>query len=829
MKFLFQCLLFIIPLTSTVQAQISGTVKDQQGYPLPYASIYSKQSTIGTSSNDKGYFSLDLPAGKHDLILQYIGYETIIIPVNVSDRPQSIGDIQLKEQSVNLSEITVTANAEDPAYAIIRKVMGKRRYYLEQIKSYHCKSYIKSKIRMENMPESFMGQSTGDLGGLLDSTGRGILYLSETESELYYRYPEKFREILISSRVSGNDQGFGFNKASDLDFTLYETHTTFGRPILSPVAPGAFGYYDYRLIGSFPDQDGHLIYKIALIPKRGEDPVYQGHLYMAGEYWSITQAELQLNAAAMKQPGLESIQIKQVNVKIEEPDYWKTISQNIEFQGGLLGFNISGSFTGVFSSFELDPDLPEIFFGNAIFLAQAEALTRDSSYWSNIRPIPLTKEEKMDYLKKDSLQDIRKSPAYLDSLDKENNNFKIINLLTGYNWSNSVKGQNFSLSSPLFGIQFNTVQGWNGRIALAYNQEISQTPGSEFSLNTEITYGLAEKIWRPQLEVSYRFNRIQNTKLSLSGGQKVNQFNSEDPLGPGINTLYSLLGEKNHLKLYDKRFIGLQLESEPINGLLTRSSLEYSRRAPLFNNTGFSWVKNEENKYTANNPLDPTAFETPVFETHRALILDIFLRIRLRQKYARYPTEKINYPSNLPEILMQYTKGIPLSGSEVDFDKISLGLEQRDLPFGIAGKGGFKIISHRFLRRKVLPFMDYQHFEGNQTLWASPGKRYATFNLLPYYSHSTNDYAIEGHYEHNFKGFILDKIPGIRKLGLYLIAGTHHLYTPQRGYYREYHLGFDRIGIKAFRLLRLDLAAGKPADAEKWTLGWRLSLSTGGN
>jgi hypothetical protein len=810
-----------------LQAQISGQVKNEEGMPLPYASIYSKGSTQGTTSNENGYYFLDLPEGRHEIVAQYIGYETLITVVNLQREALAL-DLTLKPQAIDLLEVVVRASEEDPAYPIIRKAMEKRLYYLNQVNSYSCNSYVKGNIKFEEVPDKFMGVEIGDMEGMLDTSGQGIIYLSETESQLYYQRPDKFKEVLVSSRVSGNDQGFGFNRASDLDFNLYETQTTIGRPILSPIAPGAFGYYRYRLIGSFPDASGRLLYKIQVLPKRTEDPVYSGFVYILADLWVIQQAELGLSAGAIKQPGLDSMRIVQVNVPVQEPDVWRTFSQHLEFTGGIFGFEIRGTFTGVFSEFQLDPDLPGSFFNREVFAATEEALTRDSLYWTSIRPIPLTREEQSDYVKKDSLQRIWTSKPYLDSLDREANKFGIMNLVGGYTWKNSWKKESFSIPSPLSTLQFNTVQGWNAQVELRYNKAIEKQKLQDFEARVAINYGFEENIWRPVFGLSYRFNEINRTRLSLSGGRELRQFNSDNPITASMNAAYSLLGRRNYAKWYDSRFVSLALRSEPLNGILINTSLEYSRRNPVFNTSNFSYRKKENPAYTANHPLLEDAFDQPIFDSHEAFIWDVQLTLRLKQQYALYPKRKVNYPSELPEVLIHYQKGIPIAGTESDFDKIGLGLRQSDLSLGIVGNSHFQVSWHKFLRKGYLPFMDYQHINGNQTFWIAPEQLHTSFRLLPYYTYSTSDQVLEAHFEHNFRGFIFDKLPLLRKTGLYLLGGAGYLYTPERGHYQEYYFGLDRLGVGILRLLRLDLVAGKGKTDASWNYGWRISLSRGG-
>ena len=404
-----------------------------------------------------------------------------------------------------------------------------------------------------------------------------------------------------------------------------------------------------------------------------------------------------------------------------------------------------------------------------------------------------------------------------------------MDLIGGYTWSDSWNKPQFSIASPLSTIQFNTVQGWNAQVGLSYEKTI-ETENAIRSFETElnVNYGVEEKIWRPVLGISYRFNEISRTRLTLSGGRTLRQFNPDEPLSNSLNTMYSLFGRRNYIKWYDSRFLDLSLDSEPLNGVFIQTSLAYSQRNPVFNTSDFSYRKKDNPPYTANHPLLEDATDQAIFDPHEALIWDLRIRLRLRQQYARYPKRKINYPAELPEVLFHYQKGLPVAGAESDFDKIGIGLRQSDLSLGIAGNSHFQITWNKFLNSDYLPFMDYQHINGNQTFWIAADRLHTAFRLLPYYTYSTADQALEIHYEHNFRGFIFDKLPLLRKTGLYLLGGAGYLYTPDRGHYQEYYLGLDRLGFGILRILRLDVVAGRGKTDTQWNYGWRISLSRGG-
>ncbi len=110
----------------------------------------------------------------------------------------------------------------------------------------------------------------------------------------------------------------------------------------------------------------------------------------------------------------------------------------------------------------------------------------------------------------------------------------------------------------------------------------------------------------------------------------------------------------------------------------------------------------------------------------------------------------------------------------------------------------------KFFNAENISFVDYKHFNGNQTHVNLMNNSLNAFNLLPYYSHSTNDAYLETHIEHNFKGYIMNKIPLLNKLQWNLIGGFHQINTPKFKPYQEVTVGFDNIGWGKFRFLRID-------------------------
>jgi hypothetical protein len=63
---------------------------------------------------------------------------------------------------------------------------------------------------------------------------------------------------------------------------------------------------------------------------------------------------------------------------------------------------------------------------------------------------------------------------------------------------------------------------------------------------------------------------------------------------------------------------------------------------------------------------------------------------------------------------------------------------------------------------------------------------------------------LEIHAEHNFDGFIMNKIPLLNKLNSTLVVGFHNLAVPYRQPYQEFSIGLDHLGFGKFKLFRVD-------------------------
>jgi hypothetical protein len=788
--------LFFLFFSIKTHAQLTGLIMDSKGEPLPFANVYIEGSTRGTSANTEGIYTFDLSNGTYRIVFQSIGYKKKVESVEVKGKTTL--NIQLESSDIQLSEFVVKSNAEDPAYPIIRKAMENRTFFRDQVKSYSADVYIKGVQKIYDAPKKFMGRDLGDMGGSIDTLTRsGILYLSETISKLNVD-GSNVKEELTSAKVSGRDNGFGFNRATLFDFSFYQNTMTLTRELLSPISDNAFFYYKYHLVGTIKDKQGNDVYKIEVIPKRDEDPTWKGLIYIVDNQWNISATDLYITGKSAKQSVLDTLWLRQSFVPVEK--VWRLFSQQVSFKFAIFSIKIKGAFDGVYSNYNLVPQYPKEFFSNEIFKATKQADDKNLSKWDSIRPIPLTMEERTDYIKKDSIQVIRTSKPYLDSVSKVRNKFTFSSLFFGYTYNNLWERKFISIGSPLTTFSFNPIQGGNISLDMSYQKRFGQDRtvfSGSMNVTPSVSYGFAEKKLRASSGFSYLFDRIKFKRLNLELGQKVEQFNEQNPISKSLAMGYALYGKEHYYKLYDKLLAKATYSQEIVNGLTGNIGFEAARRTPLVVNSQYSFKKKDDT-YPSNlpEPLLPTGWKQ-----HDVAVATIGLSWTPAQKYLSYPNYKDIEGSKYPTFSVRYQKGF----GDSEFDKIRLRIEKDAFQFGLVGYSEIKVEYGSFLNKKNVQFIDNHHFNGNEIIVGNPSDYMNSFLQLPYYNYSTtNDYFM-AHWQHNFEGFIFDKIPLISKLGFKEVIRIAYLNTKGLENYAELGFGIDNIGWGLFRLFRFDV------------------------
>ncbi len=791
---------------------LKGKISDENNQPIPFVAVYIEGTTQGTLSNIDGEYSLELAPGTYRMVYQLIGFTTRT-EIIIIGSDAVIHNEQLKSEGIQISAVTVNASGEDPAYAIMRKAIKMRKHYLDQVKAYSCDVYIKGVQRIKKHPQKLFGQ---ELNFSRMDSNSGIIYLSESVSKFNFMQPDKIKEEMISSKVSGNNRAFSYNQESDMLINFYQNNINFDelseRGFISPIANNAMFYYNYKLAGTISDS-GRLVDKIEVIAKRSNDPVFRGYIYIMEDGWRIYSTDLYLCKASQIE-FVDTLYINQVFLPVK-PDTWMMFSNKLKFTFNFFGIVGEGVFLAMNSNYNINPDFPAHFFNGEVMKVDTGSNKKDSSYWKKTRPVALTKEETHDYHKRDSMQKIYDSKPYLDSIDRRSNKFHISTIFIGHTYFQRYKKRTWYLRPLIESVSFNTVQGWCAGLRVNYMKEYKEN--KRLFAYASAGYGFSSKQPYANLNFSYNYDPVKWAMVSLGGAVDDAQFNHNNPISPFINSIYTLFQDQNYMKLYRRANIFVYHKRDLINGVSLAESVSYSDNSPLMNTTNYRLINIPGRVYTSNDPLFPNNDVTNSI-THSSTLSGLLqVDIHFNQKYMTYPNQKILMDSKYPILSFAYRKafgGYSSDAANYDFVKATL---TGQLGLKLLGTSKFYVSAGKFLNTQNVPFMDYNYFNGNQTIFSSFGS--SVFQLLPYYTYSTTGPFAEVHFEHNFQGFLFNKLPLIRKLKLDEIAGISYLTTNNLHNYYEYFIGVSKLGVLRFEVV------GSYSRETGFSKGFRLGIS----
>lgn len=829
--------------------KLQGTITNEDGQPLPYATIYIKETGTGAVTNNTGHYEVNLKPGEYHLVFQFMGYQSVEKKVEIVDKGLSL-NTTLNAQVMVLRDVVISGKDEDPAYAIIRKAVAKAKYHKNQVDSFSANVYIKGKGRLIKAP-FYLRRRLKKEG--IDSTK---IFLSETYSKLQYKRPDIVNEKVLSVRTIGPQEA-----TPPMEFITGNAYDPMIGDVVSPLSPKAFAYYRYEYLGTFKDKN-YEISKIRVIPRVKDEYVVEGVINFVEDYFSIHSIDIRLVKSGI------NIDIQQIYEPVLE-NVWMPVSHKFFIHGKFMGFRFEYTYLASVSDYHviINPDLPDEF---AVIdektelieekpAASAEepvkkmpparknvqkiqermeegeevtteelthvlktyekeersqreepflmfkkdlsidtlAYTRDSAYWNEIRHIPLNQEEVEGYAWLDSLAEVNNLRSMGDTItSKDKKAFKPLHLITGARYR---VGEKAYLGINTIGAEFNTVEGFNLETGLYLTKTFRKMQWLKIS--PVVRYGFSGKQVYSYLDAEYSFGpRFKRTSFKASGGRYISQFNSAEPIFPTINTITSLFFEENYMKLYEKRYVSLEISKHVREDLRVSVGGEYSRRIQLFNNTSYRFIGRENGQYEPNAPVNVELPNTN-FAPHEALIVDASMQYKPGVKFVARNDQVFELPTaRTPLYQLSYRGGLDGVAGSAGFHHIDLSGENR---FRVMRNSiDAKLVTGTFLGDAPLYFMDFNHFMGNRTVFA-PGKGLGRFRLLDYYQYSTSGEYISGFLQYNPSKLLLSQFQKVRLSGLREYLFANYLYTSDLNNYMEAGVAFDNI----FRIFKVEAVA----------------------
>jgi hypothetical protein len=877
MNHIIRIFLIILTSTSVSHAQIlKGKITNQSGDPIQYSTIYIQELKQGTTSNTKGDYEIKIPAGKYLVTYQSLGFSPVFINITISD--QSITkNVVLPVQYYEIPEVRITASGEDPAYIIMRKVIGLAPYYLNNVSYYKAEVYLKGNLVIHRIPKLFQRsmkiEARRESGSSADNTTmkEGDSYLMESFNEIEFTAPDKYFQKVISSNSTFPEQG---NEISPMDFI----QASFYQPVLadmaiSPLSPAAFSHYNFKYLGASL-QGNFTINKIEVIPKRKSQQLFAGTIYIIEDLWCLHSVDLTNENLVGK------VRIQQLYIPVQD-EIWMPVSHKFEINIGVIGFKadagyggsvkyievkpnlalqkpktISTNYTGRTGSTENTPDtvvtktkqqIDKILEkdqlsnrdmvklarlmekeseksiddssrknleikDNTTHIIEKDANRKDSAYWAEIRPIPLSDIEIRSLRVSDSTKAILslkelKNDTITSAVKKEKKKFfkTVQQIGFGHTWSDTT-GFSFTHDGVIDtkNFSFNTVDGF----IIGLNFRISKSWKNSRSLSVfpDVLYAFSREqlMWR--VNANYNFNGLKQRQLFIRTGITSKDIGNGGGINTLLNTATSLLLEKNYLKLYESRYLTLGFRSEIINGLNLELSTSYEDRRVLQNTTDYSLIESSR-EYSDNTPdniyLAPGS--NPINALRDQKHADFVTKVTYTpyQRYRINKGNKIPSGSDWPTFNLTWQHGIndfsEMAYSSKHFDMLRVEVS-KSRNIGAFSDFRWRVRAAGFLDNRSLTFYDFFHFNP-QPLPLLLNDYQDAFMIPAFYSLSTPEFYGEVHLKYTTPYLLLKLLPGLsntlmrENISLSWLGSRYHKNYTEIGYSISEILLLGEIGV----------------------------------
>jgi hypothetical protein len=738
---------FLIPFWAVSQTTVSGKVTDAEtGDPIPFANVLLVGTEAGAATDFEGYFSITTDAAADSIRVSYVGYGPLSKLLQRGEE-QTV-NFQLLPTAYGLSEFVFQAG-ENPAYPIMRQVVAnKAKHDKRNLKAYESDNYTKVEIDIDQISDKLkqkrvMSKVTAVLDSikvLTDDEGKRILpvFLSETVSKFYFRdQPKLSKEEILNTRVSGVGITDG-TTVSQLTGSVFQEYnfyknwlTILEKDFVSPIADGWKGFYDYDLSDSVMVGED-LCYVLQVYPLREQDLAFSGTIWIKKEDYSLKQVDLTIPKEANLN-FVEQIKIQQELVPTAEgpslPHKSRVLVKISQLTPGTAG--ILAKFYTSSQNIRVGEPRPTSFFNKTIDLKTDSAFEDD--YWEKQRHDPLSEEELLVFQMVDTLKNIPVIKFYSESL---------LFLASGYH---PVGKLDLGPWTGLF--NYNNIEGVRLGIGARTNYKFSK----KWVFEGYVAHGFADQEWKYDASVTRILDRNKWTTVTLRSQKEIDQ-------------------------------VGLKLDDLQNNAVFLAANRFGTLRRPYYSHDqSFTFQRDLFKGFTFSGSLKHAKFE-PVYDFHFLEKDSREFRDRFQYTEAkvslRYGRDEVflindNYrisldPSRWPVFTFDYAKGIPALGGDISYDKYSLSVYQK-LNMGMLGVSRYELNGGMIAGEVPYPLLE-NHL-GNETLFYTT----AAYNLMDFFEFASDRYA-SLRYRHHFEGFLLNKIPLIKKLKWRAVANANVLY-----------------------------------------------------
>lgn len=721
------------------QTVIKGKVTDVvTGEPISFASVYYEGTPDGTYTDDSGNYMLSSISPKDSVTITFFGYKTIRYKVKKGQT--ELKNFEMQPEAEQLEEIVLT-NKEDPAIRIIKKaIKNKEKFDKRNLDAYEYESFTTIVAGFDKIPSNLNKSKVGkDVNAILDSLKKEKgenaslpFFASQAVSRVFVRKnPDKISEYIQGTKVSGVfvEDGSLISRLIGSSFQNYNFYKNWveivEKDFISPIADGAFTYYDFRLSDTLY-HDVKPIYVVRVIPKREQDLAFKGEVWIQDSSFAMVRADLSIGKEANLN-YIGDIKIIQDLVPTADgpmlPEYTNVY---IRFTG--LSENWAGleaNFKSYNSDFVINQPKEAKHYDEPVTISE-DAGIKEDDFWEEKRQTPLSKEEEEVYKLIDTVKNLPSVKSFVEIVDIAVNGYYEAGFL--------------DIGPYLFAYAWNNVEGSRFRMGFRTNKKFS----SKFVLSGFGAYGTRDQIFKYSGQLNYIASRRKWTEFWIGYKYDIDQVAIPEDKLENRNNLFlaftrwgNLIGPTYNRSIYVGQ--SRQLTKDFSQKIIIRNKVF----DPLF---AYNFVEN-------GRPLDTLGVHT--LNTSEVIVEARYARDEV---FVQDDNERISLGTRKwPVFRLRYTLGLRgVANSDLNYQKLDFFIYDK-FKVGLLGKSYIDVHAGKIFSRVPLPLLEV-HL-GNE----SPFYTTAGFNLMNYFEFISDEF-INLKYRHYFEGLIFNRIPLLRKL-----------------------------------------------------------------
>ncbi len=736
------------------QTVVEGYIVDAlKGDTIPFANVSLVGTSTGVTADENGHFYFTFTDTKYDsLQITAIGYAVLKQKIQIG-QVQTL-TLKLSTFDVMLNEVVVRKtryrNKDNPAVELIQQVIAhkdanqpeshafyqNRQYEKLELDLVNIGKKMTNKAFMKNVKFFFKDADTTKL------EGKSLIptYFKETSSNIYYRKsPETRKEYVLGKKetdFSGLFDAEGLGQYLNhlyVNANIYDNQLLFfKKPFMSPLSGIAPDFYRFYIMDTVV-MEGKRTIKLAFFPRSKADLTFTGNLFIADD---TTYAVRRVEMSVPKEININFLNSMLVVQNFERlPNGSSVLTRDeVSIDFSIVGDEKSGTgFYGKkttnYSNFIFDKPQPDsIYAGSQNTVKRNDAEQKADVFWEKERTEPLSATEKSMYAKADSLV---KVPDYQRFMA-----WKYF-VSTGY-----LKTNGFEWGPTGTLVSFNDLEGKRMRIGGRTTTDFSK----HWRIEGYGAYGFRDKKWKFNTALTYQFNespfnaRPQNALKAWFlddvevPGQNVERRDAD-------NVLLSFRRGKFD-KMYYKRSFGVQYTNENESSFMYQLGMQQRRLSPA---GSLTFDRSVDASVKIKNLTTNEGFVNFRYAPNEEFFQGQTIRKHIVNKY---PIFGLNFT---------YGNGSDAANNTFAYQDVNANVFKR---FFIAPIGHTDImIEGGRTFGKGLPYPVLHLFHANQTLnYEKQG-----YNQMNYLEFMSDKYA-SLNIEHAFDGFILNKLPLIKKL-----------------------------------------------------------------